>query len=143
MKSIFQLFAFVLLVAVALGQATPEPQVDPFTPTLDVTTAGDNPVTVIKENAAGQVVKICPASYPTGYSVRCNIETTTSVIWKIDGKLFKKEYFAPFFVAGNWDKKGSSISRVRPFTLLEDKSLIISCKSLGKNEVSVTLMKSC
>lgn len=143
MKSIFQLFAFGLLVAVAMGQESPEPQVDPFTPTLDVTTAGDNPVTVIKANAAGQVVKICPTSYLTGYSVRCNIETTSSVVWKIDGKLYKKEYFAPFFVAGNWDKQGSSTSRVRPFTLLGDKSIIISCKSRGQNEVSVTLMKSC
>lgn len=143
MKFVFQVLALALLASMVLGQSTPEPPVDPFTPTLDVTTAGDNPVTVIKENAAGQVVKICPDNYPSGYSVRCNIETTKTVIWKIDGKLFKKEYFAPFFVAGNWDKKGSSISRVRPFTLLEDKSIIVSCKSIGMNEASVTLMKSC
>lgn len=143
MKYIFQLFTFILLVAVALGQVSPEPAADPFGTTLDVTTAGDNPVITIKSNVAGQVVKICPSSYPTGYSVRCNIETTTSVTWKIDGKLYKKEYFAPFFVAGNWDEQGSTTSRVKPFTVLGDKSIIISCKSLGKSEVSFTLMKSC
>lgn len=143
MKFTIQLFTILSLVVLAFSQSTPEPPVDPFTPTLDITVAGDNPVALIQANVAGQVIRICPASYPAGYSVRCNIDTTSSVIWKIDGKLFKKEYFAPYYVAGNWDKKGSSISRVRPFTLLADKSIIVSCKSLGKNEVSVTLMKSC
>lgn len=143
MKFFFAIACALLFIASVSAQSTPEPPVDPFTPTIDITQAGDQPVATIATNVAGTVVKICPSSYPAGYSVRCNIDTTTSVIWRIDGTLFKKEYFAPYYIAGNWDKKDGSISRVRPFMELGDKSILVSCTSLGKNVASVTLMKSC
>ena len=109
----------VVLVSVAAGQrlpfgpTTPGGKTRPTIPSWYFTTAG-NVSTAVESAVTGyRRFEYCGTDYPSGVSFRC--ATTTgddfpTVVFRVSGKLYRKEYFAPYYLAGN-TKRGL----IRPF----------------------------
>lgn len=91
--------------------------------------------------ASSSTLEICPRDYPNGFSIRCMVAKTRVVYWRVDGKPFKREYHAPYYLGGNWRQ------RVRPYKGLDDmakgSSMRVSCRVRRGRNVWVNLVKSC
>lgn len=140
------------LISIGNGQAVAEisvgPLADPinkkpktpFQHELYLVTAGSAPQTETPI-ASSSTLEICPSDYPTGFSIRCIAGNTRAVYWRVDGKPFKREYHAPYYLSGNWR------DRVRPYKGLEDmdkgSSMRVSCRVMRGQNVWVNLVKSC
>lgn len=138
------LMLLCFLLAVASSQETtmnpsipPMDPVRPTIPTVYLSTAGAAPhLEVIL--ASFTEVPICPAHYPKGFTIRCEVTGAKTVSWSVMGKPYKKEFYAPYFLAGNVREN------VKPFNNLQNKDRIrVACRVATRKPVWIDLIKSC
>lgn len=110
----------------------------PTIPELYLSGAGPLPVSETKMSSFS-VVDVCPANFGAGWTVRCATTSSSSVIFRVKGALFKKEFFAPYYLNGNWGT-GSSI---RPYEIGQDTMQRISCKVRTRKPVWVDIRIKC
>lgn len=139
---------FIALIVVAVAQEPSiAPPVDPIPdsvtiPKLYLSNAGPAPYSEMEITPFTQL-DICPANYPKGFSIRCHVAFPQSsrrktVFWRINDQLFKKEYYSPYYLAGDW-RDG-----VGAFKGLESASRVrVTCRVLSRTPVWVDLVKLC
>lgn len=86
------------------GRLTPSGKIRPSTPDWYLTTAGN--ITSAEEFPVTSYRRFeyCSTDYPTGISFRCATETGPdfpTVVFRVSGKLYRKEFFAPYYLAEN------------------------------------------
>lgn len=141
--------SLVLFLVSLRASAQPTEEVRPTIPTLYLTTAG--PVATVTETMMTSFtnVTICPADYPAGFSVRC--ETTTgpdfpTVRFIVSGGTYKKEFKAPYYLAGN-TRNGTIVpfpfSSFGPADKIRGTRLRVICKVRTRKGVFVDLVDMC
>lgn len=118
---------------------TPKPM-RPSIPKLYLSTAGRPPFTELMITPFRRL-NVCPSEYKSGFSIRCEVANAGTVFWRVRGQLYKKEYFAPYYLSGNWR------TQVGPFKGLDNlprgARLRVACRVLTRKPVWVDLIKSC
>lgn len=112
----------------------------PSIPKLYLSTAGMPPFTEIMITPFRRL-NVCPSEYSSGFSIRCEVANAGTVFWKVRGQLHKKEYFAPYYLSGNWR------TQVGPYKGLDNMPrgarLRVACNVATRKPVWVDLIKSC
>lgn len=135
------LILFVSLYCITHAQvSTPEPEPEPLRPTIPklfLSTAGSPPFT---ENSLTpfRSYDICPDDYETGFSIRCEVENAKTVFWRVNGVLFKKEYFAPYYLSGNWKDRIGAYKGLEVFDRIR-----VACRVPTRKPVWVDIIKKC
>lgn len=139
----FVIFALFFVASSAQFTPTPGPEepVDPIRPTIPVlylSAAGPLPVTETRLTSF-TTVKVCPANFPNGWTIRCDTVSQTSVIFRVKTKIYKKEFFPPYYIEGNW-KEGESIPA---YDMGSDVRQRIACRVRTRKPVWVDFVKEC
>lgn len=130
---------------VILPEPSAQPEIDPMTPSepnkpkLYLVSAGRAPYAIAPLPLDSHMrYPICPGHFPQGFSIRCKANTRHSVIFRVDGHEFRREYRRPFLLNG--DKHG----RVFEFTGLRvDRPVRVACHAGAGKEVWVDLFYDC
>lgn len=146
------LIAVCTITSTFAQKVSPEPEVDPI-PTTPSTAPGQYPLLFLTN--AGRpphsdtplmpftTLPICPKDYKTGFSIRCQplSEQPGTVSFWVRGKLFEKEYHAPYYVSGNWKR---FVGRFKELDGLEKgQGFRVTCRVRKEKKVWVYLEKSC
>lgn len=133
--------------AVVIPDASSEPIRDPIPtskpssmPRLFLSMAGKSPV---NEDQVKPFIEyhICPSDYTSGFSVRCEVRDADTVFWRVGGKLFKKEFHAPYYLNGSWR---DLVKSYHGMDGLDNGGRVrISCHAPSRPHVWVDLVKSC
>lgn len=139
MTSFTFLYAVALTLFVASASpmmASPEPEIDPMGgPGLYLVPAGTS---MSPMKALRTFNKICPADYPSGFSILCHAGGPSDhARFFVNGKLFKTEYREPFYIAGDYN------GRVRPWKDYPKNFAIIRCKLSRRTNVFAKIKFAC
>lgn len=131
------------------GMASPEPSTsDPMMPTrptipvLYLSSAGKLPLTESRL-ASFSEVRVCADDFPTGWTVRCDVVSKPSVVFRVMGQIYKKEYRAPYYLSGNWRDRVGDFSVEGAEFLAKSKRLRISCRVRTRKAVWVDFVVGC
>ena len=150
-SSSFILFSSLCIGATFVSAQEPsmEAPVDPMpTPTpavrLYLSTAGSAPQVEFPLTSYERT-HICPSKYKSGFTLRCDVSLLTRgagvVLWRVRGVSFREEYFAPYFLAGNWKDRVGSFDGMDE--VAKGGKFRVACQVKGKRNVWVELVKSC
>lgn len=87
----------VLVMSNADLISSPEPLPDPLSSGLFLVTAGRNPL-IVAQIQEGMTV--CPSDFPKGFSIMCRGGGRSASFFE-NGVLVRREYKAPFYIAGD------------------------------------------
>jgi len=92
-----------------------------------------------------QQTRICPSDYKSGFTLRCEVPASRSspkaVLWRVRGVSFRKEYFTPYFLAGNWKDRVGSFDGLDE--VAKGGKFRVGCQVKGRRNVWVELVKTC
>lgn len=115
--------------------------VDPLRPTIPelyFSTAGNFPLTETKL-VPFTTFNVCATDYPYGWTLRCETTTPTSVVFRVMGKIYKKEFFPPYYLTGNWKENNG----VKSFDMGSMTRVRIACRVRTRKPVWIDIVKSC
>ena len=117
--------AFAVTVVMPEASASPEPDMpDPLPGTMALYIVPAGPIS--SGMLLGATATVCPADYPSGYSIECRSSNPTATFY-VNGDGVRKEMKKPFYIAG--DAKGM----VRPWKVHGgEKAVWVACKYSGE-----------
>lgn len=134
MKFALALLTLTLAVSSTLAQELDRPTI----PTLFLSKPGDKPVREVALVSFTEV-QVCLSDYPNGFSIRCEVTTSPgfrTVVFRVNTQIRKKQYFAPYYLAGD------TAIKVRPFYFGANRDrLRIACRVRTRKPVWVDLIK--
>lgn len=114
----------------------------PTIPVLFLSTAGERPLLETRLTSFSEV-RVCADDFPTGWTVRCDVISIPSVLFRVNGEDYKKEYFSPYYISGNWRDRVGDFSVEGADIIASSSRLRITCKVRTRLPVWVDFLIGC